>query len=92
MIKFLRAFNHYTLKFCEKLSGKEKEIAKVQNKIHKEVQNAKKVERELEEVKKEFLTKDEQIKRLLSFIKYISINFRDGDYNEVDRLLKEINL
>jgi len=90
MIKFHMFYQ--SLKFCEKLSGKEKEIAKAQNKILKEVQNAKNVERELEEVKEEFLTKDEQIKRLLTFIKYISINFRSKNYDEVDRLLKEINL
>ena len=80
------------LKFCERLSGKAKEIEKAQEKIHREVQNAKRVEEELEEVKEVFVTKDEQIRRLLMFIKYISINFRAGDYEEVDRLLKEINL
>jgi len=74
------------------LTSKAKEIEKAQNKIHKEVQNAKRVEEELEEVKEVFLTKDEQIRRLLTFINYVSINFRAGDYEEVDRLLKEINL
>jgi len=80
------------VKFCEKLSGKSKEIEKAQKKIQKEVENAKRVEQELNQVQEVFLTKDEQIKRLLTFIKYISINFRSKNYDEVDRLLKEINL
>ena len=54
------------------MTSKAKEIEKAQEKIHKEVQNAKRVEEELEEVKEVFVTKDEQIRRLLMFIKYIS--------------------
>lgn len=80
------------LKFCEKLSGKSKEIEKVQQQIHEEVQNARRVEKELDEVEKVVLTKDEQIRRLLLFINYVAINFRADNYQEVDRLLKEINL
>jgi len=50
------------------------------------------VERELEFTQENVISKEEHIENLYMFIETLAMNFRDKNYEEIDRLFKKINL
>lgn len=50
------------------------------------------MERELEFTQENIISKEEHIQRLYMFIETVAVNFRDENYEEVDRLFRKINL
>jgi EAL domain-containing protein (putative c-di-GMP-specific phosphodiesterase class I) len=85
-------FLYRLMKFCERLSGESKDIEVRQQKIKEELEEKVYVERELEFTQENIISKEEHIQRLYMFIETVAINFRDENYEEVDRLFRKINL
>ncbi len=85
-------FLYRLMKFCERLSGESKEIEAMQQEIEEELEEKVYVERELEFTQENIISKEEHIQRLYMFIETVAVNFRDENYEEVDRLFRKINL
>lgn len=89
---YMKKVFYKAMKFCEHINGEEKIINEMQNKIKKEVQDAKKVKNDLDFTEDIVISKEEHIERLYMFIGHIGVNFRNKNYDEIDRVLKKINL
>jgi len=60
--------------------------------IRKDLKEKVYVEKELEFTQENVISKEEHIHRLYMFIETLAVNFRDENYEEVDRLFRKINL
>lgn len=83
---------HYLMRKCEQISGDSKIIEEMQSKIKNEIEEAKNQKEELHFFQENIITKEEHIDRLYSFIGYIGVNFRNENFEEVDRAFRRINL
>jgi len=90
--KKVTRFLYRRMKFCEKISGESKQIEVRQEEIKNDLEEKEFVERELEFTQENVISKEEHIHRLYMFIETVAINFREENYEEVDRLFKKINL
>ena len=88
----LSKFVYRILKFCEIKSGDSEKIEVVQNEIRKKVESVNRIEKELEVNEEVLMSNEEHIQRLYLFIEHVAINFRKENYDELDRVFKEINL
>lgn len=80
------------LKFCEKKSGDAEKIEAFQEKIKNDIREAKEQQGQLNFYQENIITKEQHIENLYEFIGYIGVNFRRGNFEEVDRALRRINL
>lgn len=80
------------MRSCEHLSGDAKIIEEIQNNLQEEINDAKNKKKKLEFIEQNVITKEEHIERLYMFIGALGVNFRDGKFDEVDSLLRKINL
>ena len=80
------------MRCCEKVSGEAEKIETIQRMIQRDIESVNNTKSELRNEQKINVSKDEHIDRLYMFIGHIGVNFRNENYEEVDRLLKKINL
>jgi len=80
------------MKFCERVSGESKDIEVRQQEIKEDLEEKEYVEKELEFTQENIISKEEHIQRLYMFIEALAVNFRNENYEEVDRLFRKINL
>ena len=85
-------FFHSIMKKCEHLSGDAEVIEAMQTKIKSDIDNAKFQKEELSFIQENIITKEQHIENLYSYIGFIGVNFRSGNFEEVDRALRRINL
>jgi hypothetical protein len=80
------------MKICESISGDKEIIEAKQKEIQTKVEEAAHVKKESEFLEHIVITKEEHIERLYMFIRVLSVNFRNENYEEVDAMLKKLNL
>lgn len=80
------------LRFCEKKSGEAEIIQEMQEKIQEDVENVKYAKEGLVLAENEAINQEQHIRRLYVLIEYIAINFREKEYETIDKILKEMNL
>jgi predicted RNA-binding protein with PUA domain len=80
------------MRTCEFLSGASKIIEAKQQEIQAKVDKVEHVKKESEFLEHIVISKEEHIEMLYMFIGQIGVNFRSKNYDEIDRMLKKLNL
>ena len=85
-------FLYKLMTFCERVSGESEVLKAMKQEVKEELEEKVYVEKELEFSQENIISKEEHIQNLYMFIETLAVNFREKNYEEVDRLFKKINL
>jgi hypothetical protein len=83
---------YFLLRRCERQSGEAEMISEIQERVKNEIEEAKNQKQEFNFYRENIITKEQHIESLYEYIGYIGVNFRSGNFEEVDRALRRINL